>query len=169
MRVLALLLTLAACAPDAGMVAETGALTERDPTLNTGEFSDDYAVEVEAGQWLTVSLLSNTFDPYLIVRSPAGEQLENDDADDDARRSTVVVHAAETGRYAVLVTSYDTGETGAYTLVYEVADTPPARAAETPPSMPAPNGLPPGHPALPGAPPSSPPAGPDPLSGGVRI
>lgn len=150
MRLPALLLAataFAACSssPD-GLVAEVDALTDRDETLASGEFRDVYTVRAAAGQWIKVDVLSSAFSPYLILRSPAGEQTDDPGAG-PGDRSALLFQALEDGSYEISVTSVAAGETGAYALVYEVSDDAPAQGAAGAPSP----GLPPGHPALPGA------------------
>lgn len=165
MRPLAALLLpglLAACSSGMdGMTAETGELSPRDRTLASGEYRDVYTVRLEPGQWITADVLSNRFDPYLILRDEAGEQVENDDA--EARdRSRIVFESPQGGTYDVFVTSSEAGETGAYAVAWEITDEPPARLPDLGPV------LPPGHPRVPG-PPAAPQPGGDVLGGGVRI
>ncbi len=95
---------------------ESGRLGPGDDTLDSGEYADTYTVEVEAGQRLTADLTSDAFDPYLIVLAPSGEQTENDDWEGSYSRSRVEIEDAEGGTWRVRVTSYEPGETGAYTL-----------------------------------------------------
>src|SRR5690606_36798726 len=78
--------------------------------------------EVEAGQRLTADLTSDAFDPYLIALAPSGEQFDNDDWEGNLDRSRLDIEDAEAGTWRVLVTSYDVGETGAYTLVLSTTD-----------------------------------------------
>ena len=62
---------------------------------------------------MAVELTSSAFDAYTILRTPSGEQRENDDGQDgtDSRLETVLT---EDGDYEVMVTSYAAGETGSY-------------------------------------------------------
>ncbi len=83
---------------------------------------------VREGQWITVTVTTDRFDPYLIVRSPGLEQSEIDDAGSDTGATRMSVRAGESGRWEVLVTSYAPGETGDYTLTYHVTDAAPADA-----------------------------------------
>jgi len=111
-------------APDtAPATAATGAtqggdLAQGDPTLDSGEFVDTYTRTFEAGASVQIRLSSSAFDPYLIVRSPSGRQMDNDDLDSSTRNAGVDIPAAEPGEYRVLVTSYRPGETGAYELSF---------------------------------------------------
>jgi hypothetical protein len=110
-------------------VERNGRLESGDETLRTGEFVDSYEFEGAPGQHVAVELRSAAFDTYLILKDPAGEQTENDDADDGGvGRSRVDADLALAGTYRVLVTSYETGESGPYTLTID-----PSAGAERPP------------------------------------
>jgi hypothetical protein len=104
----------------AGMAARmdrSGRLENGDETLTTGEFVDSYEFEGSPGQHVSIDLRSPAFDTYLILKDPAGEQTENDDADDGGvGHSSIELDLTEAGTYEVLVTSYETGESGAYEL-----------------------------------------------------
>ena len=95
---------------------EQGRLDEDDATLESGEYSDTYTFEAQAGEAVILDLHASEFDPYLIVRTPTGEQFDNDDYNDDTTRSSVKISVTETGTHIVRVTSYEAGEVGAYTL-----------------------------------------------------
>ncbi|MCB9636701.1 MAG: caspase family protein [Sandaracinus sp.] len=95
-----------------------GALAQGDQTLRSGEFSDSYQRTFEPGQSVQIRLSSSAFDPYVIVRTPSGQQLDNDDLDPSTRDAGVDIPATEAGTYSILVTSYRAGETGAYELTF---------------------------------------------------
>ena len=109
-------------------VSATGSLEAGDASLASGEFYDEYPLMAREGQWITVTVTTDRFDPYLIVRSPSQEQSEIDDAGGDAGTTRMSVRAGESGRWEVLVTSYAPGETGDYTVTYHVTDSAPAEA-----------------------------------------
>ena len=100
-----------------------GRLESGDDTLGSGEFVDRYEFEGSPGQHVAIDLRSSAFDTYLILKDPAGEQTENDDTDDggDVGHSIVEADLTEAGTYQVLVTSYETGENGAYSLTIDPA------------------------------------------------
>lgn len=91
----------------------SGGLGNTDETLSSGEYVDTYSFAGRRGQRVAVELTSSAFDAYTILRTPSGEQQENDDGDNgtDSRLETVL---AEDGDYQVMVTSYAAGETGSY-------------------------------------------------------
>jgi Caspase domain/Bacterial pre-peptidase C-terminal domain len=125
-------------APASGARRERGRLQAGDEELRSGELLDRYPVQVPAGQRLHVDLRSGDFDTYLIVKHPDGEQTENDDAQGETGHSVVDFTAGSGGRYEVIVTSYEEGETGAYDLAISIGGAAgveagaPARAASLP-------------------------------------
>ncbi len=90
-----------------------GALQSGDETLDTGEFVDTFTFDGRSGQRISAELTSAAFDAYIILRTPSGEQLANDDGDSgtDSRLDTLLT---EDGEYQVMVTSYAPGESGSY-------------------------------------------------------
>jgi hypothetical protein len=107
----------------AGLTARldrNGRLESGDDTLASGEFVDSYEFVGTPGQHVSIDLRSSAFDTYLILQDPAGEQTENDDAQDGGvGHSSVEADLTEAGTYRVLVTSYETGESGAYSLTID--------------------------------------------------
>lgn len=93
-----------------------GTLERGDSTLRSGEYYDEHSFTGQAGQQVTIDLTSSSFDPYVVIIAPSGERKENDDWEGSNRRSHVEMTLSESGRYRVLVTSYKSGETGAYDL-----------------------------------------------------
>lgn len=108
---------------------ESGELAAGDQTLSSGEFVDLYEILVREGQWIRVELLSTDFDPYLIVRSPVGTQVDVDDSQaNNLTFAKSIVQATDAGQWQILVTTFAAGEAGAYELTYEVSDERPADA-----------------------------------------
>ena len=85
---------------------EQGYLAKDDSQLTTGEYSDAYLIQGVPGQRVRIELTSSDFDPYLILRAPSGEQLENDDFLDARDKSVIETIFTEQGEYRLLVTSY---------------------------------------------------------------
>ena len=97
-----------------------GSLEKGDDTLSSGEFVDSYEFEGSPGQHVAIDVRSSAFDTYLILKDPAGEQTENDDAQDGGvGHSSIETDLTEAGTYRVLVTSYEPGESGAYSLTID--------------------------------------------------
>ena len=90
-----------------------GLLQSGDDTLDSGEYVDTFRFTGRRGQRVAVELTSSAFDAYTILRTPSGEQIDNDDGEDgtNSRLDTVLT---ENGEYAVMVTSFAAGETGTY-------------------------------------------------------
>jgi len=93
-----------------------GELASGDATLRSGEFEDVVERSFTVGQPVSLRLTSSDFDPYLIVTTPSGQQLDNDDLRNDSRDAGIDIASAERGSYRIVVTSYRAGETGHYEL-----------------------------------------------------
>jgi hypothetical protein len=106
-----------------------GTLAAGDLLLDDGSYVDVYGVNLNAGDQLSVDLNSAAFDPYLVILTPDGQGFENDDWEGSRSHSRIAISAGQTGPYAILVTSYLPGATGAY----EVAVQAPAEVVVVPP------------------------------------
>jgi hypothetical protein len=93
-----------------------GRLSPGDARLESGEYRDIYTFEGQSGDRIVLELASREFDPYLSLKPPAGEQIDNDDADGRQDLSRIELTLREGGRYRVAVTSYESGMTGGYRL-----------------------------------------------------
>lgn len=123
--VAALLASLACAAASAQTSTriEAGELEAGDSRLGMGEFFDRYDVEGIAGEQLIIELQSGDFDTFVQVhpvlesgRPDWDREWHNDDDDGSQSRSRLVISLPATGRYAILVTSYEARETGRYQL-----------------------------------------------------
>ncbi|MBA4803101.1 MAG: pre-peptidase C-terminal domain-containing protein [Brevundimonas sp.] len=105
-----------------------GVLAAGDETLDSGEYVDTYRFAGRRGERVAVELTSSAFDAYTILRTPSGEQFDNDDGEDgtDSRQQMVL---PEDGEYEVRVTSFRPGETGSYRFSVESGREPPRQAA----------------------------------------
>jgi hypothetical protein len=108
-------------------IERDGRLEAGDATLTSGEFYDSFDFEGAPGQHVSINVRSSAFDTYLILQDPAGEQTENDDAEDGGAvgHSSIETDLTEAGTYRVLVTSYESGESGAYALTIDPSATTP--------------------------------------------
>ena len=105
----------------------SGELAPGDDQLGDGEYVDEYAVQALAGQTVRAVVTSSEFDPYVIVKSEAGEQEDNDDCTEgDLTRSCAELVVTQDGRVRVLVTSFAPEATGRYHVETVVVATPPA-------------------------------------------
>lgn len=94
-----------------------GTLAAGDDTLESGEFVDVWRLAGKAGERYAIRLSSGAFDPYLVVEGPGGLSEENDDdASAGGAGSRLVITMPSDGELAISATSYEPGESGAYTL-----------------------------------------------------
>jgi Caspase domain len=93
-----------------------GTLAAGDSTLRSGEFTDTYRFQGEAGQRIRIEMSSQAFDSYVVLVAPSGAQEENDDGPAGVGDSVLETQLAESGEYALIATSFQPGESGAYTL-----------------------------------------------------
>jgi hypothetical protein len=107
------------------VVTET--LDRNDKKYQSGQFFDDYQYTFEKGQRASVVLSSLEFDAYLIVISPSGEEVSNDDYEDQFGLARVDFDVKESGLYTIFATSYEAGESGAYQLAVSDGQKPIAR------------------------------------------
>lgn len=95
---------------------QDGSLAAGDDTYQDGEYYDTYTFEGSPGQTVTIDLTSDAFDTYLVLETPNGTTVANDDAGDSTSHSQLVSQLSEVGTYSVYVTSYGAAETGDYEL-----------------------------------------------------
>ena len=93
--------------PD-GFERKSGSLSSGDDTLQSGEYSDEYTVNVEAGQMLEVSMTSTEIDPWIIVLPPScdsvagvacSSQTDNDDMESGNTDAYAWIKAEEAGTW----------------------------------------------------------------------
>jgi Putative metallopeptidase len=94
----------------------TESLADGDTSYETGEFVDSYDYSFEAGQSATIVLSSLDFDPYLVVTTPSGETIVNDDFENQFGMARVDFDATQSGTYTISATSYAKEEKGAYQI-----------------------------------------------------
>tara|TARA_A100001391_G_scaffold1033_3_gene1419 strand:+ start:9848 stop:12433 length:2586 start_codon:yes stop_codon:yes gene_type:complete len=96
----------------------SGSLASGDDTISSGEYIDPYTFEGQRGQRVTFDMASSEFDTYLSLLMPGGGSEENDDraGEDGETNSRLTVTLPETGTYTLVATSYQSGETGSYTI-----------------------------------------------------
>lgn len=92
-----------------------GELAGTDPQRAGGQYMDVYEFQGQPGQRLTVDLSSEALDTYLLLETPQGSLLQNDDTD-RIGHSVIETDLTEFGTYRVSASSYGERETGAYRL-----------------------------------------------------
>ncbi|HSK21215.1 MAG TPA: surface-adhesin E family protein [Longimicrobiales bacterium] len=109
---------------------KTGSLTDEDPRLDEGEHYHAYDFYGRAGQRIAVSLRSSSFDSYLaIITSDIEWENQDDDSGGDSN-ALLDVTLPVTGRYVIIVTTYEGDETGDYTLSVSALEANTARDTE---------------------------------------
>lgn len=111
--------------------AEFGTLASDDDTLQNYGYADRYVFAATSGQNAIIDLSSADFDTYLLLRTPSGKELSNDDFEGRTDRSLLTIEAPETGEYEIVVSSFMSDESGDYSLsltLDENSDTPGTRA-----------------------------------------
>ena len=98
-------------------VGVDGRLNRRDSQLGSGEYYDTVVFAGRAGQGITLSMESDQFDTYLMLRGPGELSLDNDDA--SGTNSRIATTLPADGEYRILATSYSAGETGRYSITLE--------------------------------------------------
>lgn len=90
----------------------SGTLSTRDWVAPDGKYVQAWALDGQAGESVAVDLLSDEFDPYLIVVGPGlGVGLVNDDGG-EGLNSHLCVEFPESGRFLVVASSYGSGVGG---------------------------------------------------------
>lgn len=97
----------------------TGMLIEGDTQFENGEYFDTTEFNFEEGERVSIAVLSDAdgFDTYLLVETPDGQTLTNDDyPENNSNTSRIEFVATESGTYVVMISSFDVEEIGNYIL-----------------------------------------------------
>lgn len=103
-----------------------GVLTDEDPVLDDGTFFHLYALEGREGEQLRLRLSSPDVDAFLVLFSLLGDWLVSDDDSGGGTDALLEATLPEDGTYLVAVNTVWAGETGRYTLLWELGATDPA-------------------------------------------
>lgn len=97
---------------------QTSSLDASDPTLDDGSHAELWALELQAGQQVTVTMRSRDFDTMLMMMQVDNQSFsaENDDFEDGSTDSRISFRAPATGTYGILANSFEGGATGSYTI-----------------------------------------------------
>ncbi len=79
-------------------------------------FFDIYTFEGRAGQRVRLEMTSQEIDPFLILLSPRGQDLAQDNDGGGGNNARIVATLPATGRYTVIANASQAGESGAYSL-----------------------------------------------------
>ncbi len=96
----------------------TGVLTRESCRLTDGSYADRWRLVLDAPAVLTIDMLSDDVDSYLVVRDAAGNQVV---ANDDGAGGTDsrITFGFPAGTFYVLANTYYEDEFGGYTLIVE--------------------------------------------------
>lgn len=97
---------------------QSSSLDASDPTLDDGSHAELWALDLQAGQQVTVTMRSRDFDTVLMMMQVDNQSFnaENDDFEDGSTDSRITFRAPANGTYAFLANSYEGGSTGNYTI-----------------------------------------------------
>lgn len=96
----------------------SGSLSPGDMRRDNAYFYDAHTVRVTQPTILRVGLSSEDFDTYLIVKTPDGQELLNDDFAENSD-SYIEILAESPGAYTIWASSYEEGAAGSYSLLIE--------------------------------------------------
>jgi tetratricopeptide (TPR) repeat protein len=94
----------------------TGRLSSSSATFDDGIYYETQTFLGTADETLTFDLSSDNFDAYLILVSPSGEWIAQDDYSAEGTNARITLTLQSSGSYTLIVTSYGAGETGSYEL-----------------------------------------------------
>lgn len=96
----------------------TGVLSRESCRLTDGTYADRWRLVLAAPAVITIDMLSDDVDSFLIVRDAAGVQIVFDD-DGAGAKDARITHGFAAGTYYVLANSYYSDEFGGYTIIVE--------------------------------------------------
>ena len=93
-------------------------LSDRDIPTGQGSFARDYAIDLKSGDQVAIDLMSETFDPMVVLMTKDGVTVaENDDGPDGTSNSLLFMRVVKTGSYIVRVRSFGETAGGAFRLM----------------------------------------------------
>ncbi|MEO1792622.1 MAG: trypsin-like peptidase domain-containing protein [Cyanobacteria bacterium J06629_19] len=94
-----------------------GQLTSNSAVLpSDSSYYNAYSFEGRSGQTISIEMSSTSVDAYLIVLSPQGRDMIQDDNSGGSTNAKLVLTLPEDGTYTILANSYGSRETGSYAL-----------------------------------------------------
>lgn len=91
-------------------------LTARDAMLADQTYVQGWTLPGRAGQTITIDLLAENFDPFVMFSGPGIDSVLHDDDDGGGCNARLTVTPTRDGDYLIVVNSIERGATGAYTL-----------------------------------------------------
>ena len=93
-----------------------GRLDSNSQKASSGRYYNIHFFEGKTGEQLTIDLVSEEFDTYLVLADSEGNKIAEDDDSNIEYNAKIIVTLPKTGTYAILVTSNQAGELGEYVL-----------------------------------------------------
>ncbi len=100
--------------PVRGMLDANSNVLESD-----NSYFNAYTFDAEQGQRITIDMISDQLDAYLILIDPNGQDIAQDDDGGGGTNARLVTTATASGTYTILANSYSVGEVGEYRLQVE--------------------------------------------------
>ncbi|HIK37692.1 MAG: PPC domain-containing protein [Geminocystis sp.] len=95
----------------------TDQLTLEDIPTGDGGFAKDYVLQLQKGQQIAIDVISEEFDPLVILMSEDGSTLaENDDAPDGSTNALLFTRIPHTGKYIIRVRAFGITGIGSFQL-----------------------------------------------------
>jgi S1-C subfamily serine protease len=94
----------------------SGQLTTGDYLLSDNTYAHPYVYYGRAGEQITVTLRSSSFDSWLVVSEPGGSLNEHDDDSGGGNDSQLTLTLPHAGRYVIAANTVGQRDTGPYTI-----------------------------------------------------
>jgi serine protease Do len=93
-------------------------LSNKDPIskLGKGRFMKVYDVKLTKGVTYNIEMQSSEIDPFLMLEDPKGKKVADDDDGGGFPNAKIVYTAPEDGDYRIIATTFNTNESGNFTL-----------------------------------------------------
>lgn len=118
MRIAFLLLAPVLFASSVSAQMLSGQLGDTDPTRDNGAHYQIHEIEVGTNEQISISMESDDFDSYLVVRGPDGGEWINDDYEGN-RNAFVEMIAEEGGTYTIWASGFGSQDMGEYTVMVD--------------------------------------------------
>ena len=92
-------------------------LSDRDIPTGDGGFARDYAIKLTAGDNIAIDLISEVFDPVVILLNAEGKNIgKNDDGADGSSNSLLFTRIKKSGNYLIRVQGFGETSSGEFKL-----------------------------------------------------
>ena len=99
-----------------------GALAEGDAQLDDGSLYDVHLFDGQAGQIVRITLVSDEFDTFLLLKDASGEELTRNNDGSESSNAEIVFRLQSVGQYQIFANAYNESDRGAYRLTVATAD-----------------------------------------------